>query len=120
MKSSSYGYFTRAIRATLLTYMTGYLQAISVACARAGLLFRSAEAPIFVASPKDLTKVAVGHTAVLTCQVAGAPKPSLVWQKSADLIDIRDLHDPRVTVLPSGDLQIEVNNRFIRYLTMFI
>jgi hypothetical protein len=72
--------------------------------------YLAAEAPIFVASPKDLIKVAVGHTAVLTCKVAGAPKPSLVWQKGADLIDVRDLHDPRITVLPSGDLQIEVNN----------
>lgn len=68
---------------------------------------------MFLAEPRTLTKIAVGHTATLECRVSGAPKPTIIWQKGSDLIDVHDLRDPRITQLPTGDLRIEV-----RYYTV--
>jgi len=56
-------------------------------------------------------KVAEGRVAVLTCRVSGAPQPSVRWQKGEELVDVEDLHDPRITfrrVRDHADLKIHV------------
>jgi len=53
-------------------------------------------------------KVAKGRVAVLTCRVFGAPRPTIYWQKGKDRVDVEDFHDPRITVLDIGDLEIQV------------
>jgi len=45
---------------------------------------------------------------MFTCNVYGAPKPTLIWQKGEALIDVYELHDQRINVLPNGNLMIEV------------
>ena len=52
--------------------------------------------------------VAEGQSAMFTCNVYGAPKPTLIWQKGDAQIDVRQLHDPRISVLLNGNLRIEV------------
>ena len=53
--------------------------------------------------------VAEGQTAILTCRVFGAPKPSIIWQKGVDQIDVYDLAGGRHSVLDNGDMQIRVS-----------
>jgi len=53
-------------------------------------------------------KVAEGRVAVLTCRVFGAPRPTIIWQKGEEFEDVEDFHDSRITVLDSGDLEIQV------------
>ena len=67
-----------------------------------------AESPSFVESPEEVLTVAEGQSAMFTCNVYGAPKPTLVWQKGDALTDVRELHDQRISVLPNGNLRIEV------------
>ena len=59
-----------------------------------------------------MLKVAEGRVAVLTCRVFGAPRPSIDWQKGKEFEDVKDLHDPRFTVLDNGDLEIQVCSRY--------
>ena len=55
-----------------------------------------------------MLKVAEGRVAVLTCRVFGAPRPTIIWQKGELFEDVEDFHDPRITVLDIGDLEIQV------------
>jgi len=59
--------------------------------------------------PEPVLKVAVGRVAVLTCRVFGAPRPTVIWQKGELVEDVEDFHDPRITVLDNGDLEIQVS-----------
>jgi len=68
----------------------------------------TAESPNFLESPAKTLTVAEGQSARFTCRVYGAPKPTLIWQKGDALVDVHELHDPRITVLPNGNLVIEV------------
>ena len=68
-----------------------------------------AESPSFAESPEPTLTVAEGQSAVFTCNVDGAPKPSLMWLKGEMLTDVHDLHDRRITVLPNGNLRMEVS-----------
>jgi len=68
----------------------------------------TAEAPSFVESPAKTLTIAEGQSAMFTCSVYGAPKPTLIWQKGEALIDVRELHDRRITVLANGNLMIQV------------
>ena len=68
-----------------------------------------AESPIFVEIPEETLSVAEGQTAMLTCNVYGAPKPTLIWQKGHALTDVSTLHDWRISVLSNGNLMIEVS-----------
>jgi len=58
--------------------------------------------------PESVLKVAHGRVALLTCRVFGAPKPTIYWQKGEEKVDVEDFHDPRITVLDIGDLEIQV------------
>ena len=58
--------------------------------------------------PDEVLKVAEGRVAVLTCRVFGAPRPRIYWQKGAEKVHVEDLHDPRITALDIGDLEIQV------------
>jgi len=68
----------------------------------------AAESPSFIESPEETVTVAEGQSAMFTCNVYGAPRPTLVWRKGPGLVDVRDLHDRRISVLPNGNLKIEV------------
>ena len=68
----------------------------------------TAEPPSFLESPAKTLTVAEGQSATFTCSVHGAPTPTLIWQKGEALIDVYQLHDQRITVLPSGNLVIQV------------
>lgn len=82
-------------------------------------IFFSAEKPTFIESPQDL-KIAEESTAVLKCRVFGAPKPTLVWQKGVNQVDVQDLDErERFTVLDNGNLEITVReNKIIIYLSV--
>lgn len=41
--------------------------------------------PAFIQPPEDTT-VTEGMTAVLTCEVSGAPKPAISWKKGSQLL----------------------------------
>ena len=58
--------------------------------------------------PEPVLKVADGRVAVLTCRVFGAPRPTIIWQKGEEEVDVEDFHDPRITALDIGDLEIQV------------
>jgi len=68
----------------------------------------SAEPAVVERGPEPVLKVAVGRVAVLTCRVFGAPRPEIIWQKGELFEDVQDFHDPRITVLNNGDLEIQV------------
>jgi len=68
----------------------------------------TAESPSFVESPERVLTLAEGQSAMFTCNVDGAPKPTLIWQKGETLTDVNELHDRRISVLPNGNLKIEV------------
>jgi len=67
-----------------------------------------AESPSFVESPEEILTVAEGQSAMFTCNVYGAPKPTLIWQKGGLLTDVNELRDRRISILPNGNLKIEV------------
>lgn len=70
----------------------------------------TAEAPSFVEAPETTLTLAEGQSAMFTCNVDGAPKPTLIWQKGQALTDVTELHDRRISVLPNGNLKIKVLN----------
>lgn len=43
--------------------------------------------PAFIQPPEDTT-VTEGMTAVLTCEVSGAPKPAISWKKGSQLLEL--------------------------------
>lgn len=79
----------------------------------------SAEAPTFTDAPQRELKVAEGQKALLKCQVFGAPKPVLIWQKGVNLDDVRDIDRDHYNVLDNGNLEIAVSikNQY-HYLAM--
>jgi len=68
----------------------------------------AAESPSFVELPEERLTVAEGQSAMFTCNVYGAPKPTLIWQKGEALTDVSELYNRRISVLPNGNLKIEV------------
>lgn len=62
--------------------------------------------------PEPVLKVAEGRVALLTCRVFGAPRPTIIWQKGEQLEDVEEFQDPRITVLDSGDLEIQVCTQY--------
>ncbi|KAK2533703.1 hypothetical protein Q9233_004917 [Columba guinea] len=61
--------------------------------------------PAFVQAPEDTT-VTEGMTAVLTCEVSGAPKPAISWKKGNQILASGSVQIPRFILLESGGLQI--------------
>jgi len=69
----------------------------------------AAEAPSYIDAPQRELKVAEGQKALLKCQVFGAPKPVLIWQKGVNLEDVRDIDRDHFNVLDNGNLEIAVS-----------
>uniref|UniRef100_A0A8C6YM20 Sidekick cell adhesion molecule 1 n=2 Tax=Nothoprocta perdicaria TaxID=30464 RepID=A0A8C6YM20_NOTPE len=61
--------------------------------------------PAFIRPPVDTT-VTEGMTAVLTCEVSGAPKPAISWKKGNQILASGSVQIPRFILLESGGLQI--------------
>uniref|UniRef100_A0A8C8SF52 Sidekick cell adhesion molecule 1 n=1 Tax=Pelusios castaneus TaxID=367368 RepID=A0A8C8SF52_9SAUR len=61
--------------------------------------------PIFIQPPMDTT-VTEGMTAVLTCDVTGAPKPAITWKRGTQILASGSVKIPRFILLESGGLQI--------------
>uniref|UniRef100_A0A663F5Z6 Sidekick cell adhesion molecule 1 n=1 Tax=Aquila chrysaetos chrysaetos TaxID=223781 RepID=A0A663F5Z6_AQUCH len=61
--------------------------------------------PAFIQPPEDTT-VTEGMTAVLTCEVSGAPKPAISWKKGKQILASGSVQIPRFILLESGGLQI--------------
>uniref|UniRef100_U3IAM3 Sidekick cell adhesion molecule 1 n=1 Tax=Anas platyrhynchos platyrhynchos TaxID=8840 RepID=U3IAM3_ANAPP len=61
--------------------------------------------PAFIQPPEDTT-VTEGMTAVLTCEVSGAPKPAISWKKGNQILASGSVQIPRFILLESGGLQI--------------
>ncbi|KFV53129.1 Protein sidekick-1, partial [Tyto alba] len=61
--------------------------------------------PTFIQPPEDTT-VTEGMTAVLTCEVSGAPKPAITWKKGNQILASGSVQIPRFVLLESGGLQI--------------
>jgi len=57
-----------------------------------------------------MLEVSEGSVAVLTCRVYGVPRPMVIWQKGEYFEDVEHYHNPRMTVLDNGDLEIQVCN----------
>ncbi|XP_073931562.1 protein sidekick-1 isoform X1 [Castor canadensis] len=62
-------------------------------------------APVFTQRPTDTT-VTDGMTAVLTCAVSGAPKPTIMWKRGNHILASGSVRIPRFMLLESGGLQI--------------
>ncbi|XP_028913332.1 protein sidekick-1 isoform X2 [Ornithorhynchus anatinus] len=62
-------------------------------------------APTFSQRPADTT-VTDGMTAVLTCEVSGAPKPAITWKRGDQILASGSVQIPRFILLESGGLQI--------------
>ncbi|XP_058141692.1 protein sidekick-1 isoform X1 [Dasypus novemcinctus] len=62
-------------------------------------------APAFTQRPADTT-VTDGTTAVLTCQVSGAPKPAITWKRGTQILASGSVQIPRFMLLESGGLQV--------------
>ncbi|XP_005054485.1 PREDICTED: protein sidekick-1 [Ficedula albicollis] len=61
--------------------------------------------PAFIQPPEDTT-VTEGMTAVLTCEVSGAPRPAISWKKGEQILASGSVQLPRFVLLESGGLQI--------------
>lgn len=61
--------------------------------------------PAFIQPPEDTT-VTEGMTAMLTCEVSGAPKPAISWKKGNQILASGSVQIPRFVLLESGGLQI--------------
>uniref|UniRef100_A0A8D0G947 Sidekick cell adhesion molecule 1 n=1 Tax=Sphenodon punctatus TaxID=8508 RepID=A0A8D0G947_SPHPU len=61
--------------------------------------------PTFTQPPVDTT-VTEGMTAVLTCEVSGAPKPAIIWKKGNQILASGSVRISRFILLESGGLQI--------------
>jgi len=59
--------------------------------------------PIIYHGPQNQT-LPVGNPAMLPCLASGEPAPSIVWLKGNAALTT---HDPRITVLESGTLEIK-------------
>ena len=70
-----------------------------------------AEPPSFIETPKSVTKVSEGQTVVLTCQVFGAPKPTITWKKENERKKEYEplIADPRFKNESNGNLIITVS-----------
>ncbi|XP_037669666.1 protein sidekick-1 isoform X2 [Choloepus didactylus] len=62
-------------------------------------------APAFTQRPVDTT-VTDGATAVLTCEVSGAPKPAITWRRGSQILASGSVRIPRFMLLESGGLQV--------------
>ncbi|XP_034986870.2 protein sidekick-1 isoform X3 [Zootoca vivipara] len=62
-------------------------------------------APTFSRLPTDTT-VTEGMTAVLRCDVSGAPKPAIAWKRGNQVLASGSIQIPRFLLLESGGLQI--------------
>ncbi|KAB0381550.1 hypothetical protein FD755_003467, partial [Muntiacus reevesi] len=62
-------------------------------------------APAFTQLPVDTT-VTDGMTAVLRCEVSGAPRPAIVWRRGNHVLASGSVRIPRFMLLESGGLQI--------------
>uniref|UniRef100_A0A8D2IZ62 Sidekick cell adhesion molecule 1 n=1 Tax=Varanus komodoensis TaxID=61221 RepID=A0A8D2IZ62_VARKO len=62
-------------------------------------------APTFSQPPADTT-VTEGMTAVLRCDVSGAPKPAIAWKRGNQILASGSVQIPRFLLLESGGLQI--------------
>nr|XP_043884140.1 protein sidekick-1-like [Solea senegalensis] len=69
-------------------------------------LLVSSVAPTFTSPLSDQT-VTDGNTAVLMCQMSGAPKPAVTWRKGSQVLASGSVQVPRFTLLQSGGLQIQ-------------
>uniref|UniRef100_A0A452IWN8 Uncharacterized protein n=1 Tax=Gopherus agassizii TaxID=38772 RepID=A0A452IWN8_9SAUR len=61
--------------------------------------------PTFTRPPMDTT-VTEGMTAVLSCEVTGAPKPAITWKRGNQILASGSVQIPRFILLESGGLQI--------------
>ncbi|XP_077172326.1 protein sidekick-1 isoform X2 [Paroedura picta] len=62
-------------------------------------------APTFLRPPADTT-VTEGMTAVLRCEVSGAPKPAIAWKRGGQTLASGSIRIPRFSLLESGGLRI--------------
>ncbi|XP_057606118.1 protein sidekick-1 [Hippopotamus amphibius kiboko] len=62
-------------------------------------------APAFTRLPEDTT-VTDGTTAVLRCEVSGAPRPAITWRRGNHILASGSVRVPRFTLLESGGLKI--------------
>uniref|UniRef100_A0A2R8ME77 Sidekick cell adhesion molecule 1 n=1 Tax=Callithrix jacchus TaxID=9483 RepID=A0A2R8ME77_CALJA len=62
-------------------------------------------APVFTQQPADTT-VTDGMTAILRCEVSGAPKPAITWKRENHILASGSVRIPRFMLLESGGLQI--------------
>ncbi|XP_042293990.1 protein sidekick-1 isoform X4 [Sceloporus undulatus] len=62
-------------------------------------------APTFTQPPADTT-VTEGMTAVLRCDVSGAPKPAIAWRRGNQILASGSVQIPRFLLLESGGLRI--------------
>lgn len=67
------------------------------------IFFFSAGPPSILVHPPPFTKVAEGHSVLITCSVAGKPDPIITWYRDSNLIT-----GGRFKILPNGDLNISV------------
>nr|XP_006112957.1 protein sidekick-1 isoform X1 [Pelodiscus sinensis]XP_006112958.1 protein sidekick-1 isoform X1 [Pelodiscus sinensis]XP_025034766.1 protein sidekick-1 isoform X1 [Pelodiscus sinensis]XP_025034772.1 protein sidekick-1 isoform X1 [Pelodiscus sinensis]XP_025034774.1 protein sidekick-1 isoform X1 [Pelodiscus sinensis]XP_025034776.1 protein sidekick-1 isoform X1 [Pelodiscus sinensis] len=61
--------------------------------------------PTFTRPPMDTT-VTEGMSAVLTCEVTGAPKPAITWKRGNQILASGSVQIPRFILLESGGLQV--------------
>lgn len=67
----------------------------------AGTLASTKSAPYFIEEPSD-TYVKKGRPAELKCQVGGNPKPSVMWKRDGNKLDLTG--DSRRMIKPDGSL----------------
>uniref|UniRef100_A0A670YH85 Sidekick cell adhesion molecule 1 n=1 Tax=Pseudonaja textilis TaxID=8673 RepID=A0A670YH85_PSETE len=62
-------------------------------------------APTFTWPPADAT-ITEGMSAILRCEVSGAPKPAVAWKRGNQILASGSIQLPRFRLLESGGLQI--------------